>query len=627
VSYNSLHKCLIDDKLWATLSFILLGWYLSPLFYHTFYVPIYDNLDSNVVWFKILAESGMIFSDSNATIPNMMNGLPRSSYGSEFNLLLWLYYFFEPKTAYIINEISIHLIAFFSMFIFLQRHIVPKNTFYNNTPIFIGAIYFSLIPMWSGAGANIAFLPLITYSLLNIKNNIDSKWDWITLLLIPFYSSFIFLYMHYIVLAGIYLFYDAFKNRALNKKLFFAIFIFGSIFLLKEYRLIYVTYIHPFFTSHRTEFDIFFSADMLECYRLSLVNFLIGHQPHATALHTDYILPVILIAIFLSFIHRRLNDKESLIVWVLIILSFFINIWPILLIHKLTLPSIALVSLLSIIILKKRKNNSALPQLMVFIIILSMLASIFEYQGLHRIIDLFPILQKINMVRFIFVAPLIWTMLLIYAIIVFYRKVNFTVLVVFILILFQFLLSEKNSFYRIDPKNGFASFEQYYAPKLFKNLKKNFLLNPKDNHIICFGIEPAVVQYNNLWTTGGYSVNYPLSYKHKFKKIFEGNYDKKEVNQNYDKWGSKVYLMTIPSQLQYFQRGLEVSSLRFNTKALCDLNTTLLLTPYFLKNPQSKYLSLQYKLKGEKDSWDIFVYKIDCSVSNTYPKEEKRKIQ
>ena len=97
--------------------------YLSPLFAYTgvFYVPAFDNLDSNVVWYKILAESGMIFSDNNDIVPNMMHGIPRSSYPGEFNVLVWLYYFFEPETAFIINELNIHFVAFISMYIFLNN--------------------------------------------------------------------------------------------------------------------------------------------------------------------------------------------------------------------------------------------------------------------------------------------------------------------------------------------------------------------------------------------------------------------------------------------------------------------------------------------------------------------------
>jgi len=69
--------------------------YLSPLLFTNgnFYVPVFDNLDSTVVWYKTLVESGQIFASNDTVIPNIMHGLPRSSYPGEFNILLWLYYF------------------------------------------------------------------------------------------------------------------------------------------------------------------------------------------------------------------------------------------------------------------------------------------------------------------------------------------------------------------------------------------------------------------------------------------------------------------------------------------------------------------------------------------------------
>ncbi|MFX0107767.1 MAG: DUF6044 family protein, partial [Candidatus Hodarchaeota archaeon] len=63
------------------------------------YVGVHDNFDSSMVWFKVLADSGMLFSDSLEPIPQIMDGLPRLSFGSEFYVLVWLFYFFEPFTA------------------------------------------------------------------------------------------------------------------------------------------------------------------------------------------------------------------------------------------------------------------------------------------------------------------------------------------------------------------------------------------------------------------------------------------------------------------------------------------------------------------------------------------------
>ena len=108
----------------------LIALYLIPyiIFGENAHIPILDNLDANVASFKVLAESGQIFGGLDATIPNFMGGLPRNVLGSEFNVMLWLYYFFEPYTAYVLNLILIRIIAFIGMVLLLKRHIVKgKN--------------------------------------------------------------------------------------------------------------------------------------------------------------------------------------------------------------------------------------------------------------------------------------------------------------------------------------------------------------------------------------------------------------------------------------------------------------------------------------------------------------------
>jgi len=49
-------------------------------------IMIHDNLDSNIPKFKVLAESGKIFGSIDETIPTIINEIPRSAMGSEFNL-------------------------------------------------------------------------------------------------------------------------------------------------------------------------------------------------------------------------------------------------------------------------------------------------------------------------------------------------------------------------------------------------------------------------------------------------------------------------------------------------------------------------------------------------------------
>ncbi|MDQ7085145.1 MAG: DUF6044 family protein [Sulfurovum sp.] len=608
MSLNFINKLLSQNKLWIALSISFIFILLSPLLFYSgqFYVPIFDNLDSTVVWYKILAESGMIFADNNAIIPNMMSGLPRSSYFKEFDLILWLYYFFETKTAYIINEVLIHLVAFFSMYIFLQRYVVEKNNYYQNVPIFIGALYFALIPYWSGAGLTLVSIPLVSYSLLNIRNHIDTKWDWILLIVLPLYSSFILFYMFYFIFAGIYLLWISIQNKQVHTRLLIALFLFGTIFLLTEYRLLYTMFIDSGFVSHRSEFNIFFKEDLLETYRLSLVQFLFGNVPHAQSLQKHYLLPLILTTLLLTLFNRRFTAKESLIIWVAILLSFIGTFWDSILIHKLTLPSIVILSLISMYCSHK---NKYLAMLVIFIILLSIFSMLFKYQGFAFISEVFPIFKALNMTRIGFIQPFIYTILLVLSSMILYKKLHFTSTFLILFIFAQFHLSYSYSSYQTKTREEYASFESYYIPELFKTLKQSILLenNPR---FLSYGIEPAVALYNGLYTIDGYAVNYPLSYKYAFQDIF---FNTNNIAPSYAHWGSKVYIQNMPHEMKYYQKGLEVSILKVNIDVLCKLNNKYIISPYYLNTTARKEKLLHINtFKGMKDSWDIYLYKVNC---------------
>jgi len=615
VSLNSINKFLTNNILWILFSFVTLVLYLSPLFHNTFYVPTFDNLDSNVVWYKILAESGKIFAENNATIPNMMSGLSRLSYPKEFDAILWLYYFFKPQTAYIINEITIHLVAFFSMYIFLKKYIV-NSSHYSLVPVLIGALYYSLIPYWSGAGITIAILPLVTFTLLNIKNNNYTKWDWLLLFLLPLYTSFIFFYMFYIIIAGIYLIWDTLKHHKLNKRLFFALFLMGTTFLLSEYRLVLAMFIDSGFISHRSEFNIFFSQTLLEAYRAAHTFFLNGHLSHISGLQMPYILPLISIALLLTVIKYKLNQNISMFIWIIILLSFIFNIWNNLFTNLYTLPFLTIY----LLILYLFTENKYKIYIFLFLlqITLALVATSFQYEGFKDITTIFPIFKALNITRIAFIQPFIWGILLSISVTIYIKKLHYSFIFIVIFIIFQIIHSFNYSFYSSIPKFKYASFQNYYAEKLFDRVKKAI---PEDIHtikVIAYGLEPAVLLYNGFQTVDGYSTNYPLSYKHQFRNVISNYLDtnktvSKAAKHIYDDWGSKVYLLeTTVGKENYINKNITIKNPLFNTTALCKLKTDYLISSYKFKTPQSHHLMFIQYFKGEKDSWDIYLYRLNC---------------
>ena len=615
MSLNSINKCLTNNTLWVFISIAALVFYLSPLFYSIFYVPTFDNLDSNVVWYKILAESGKIFAENNATIPNMMNGLPRSSYPRELNIIVWLYYFFEPKTAFIINEITIHIVAFVSMFIFLKKYIVKPKIYYKNIPIFVGALYFSLLPYWSGAGLSIAILPLVTYSLLNIKNNDSTKWDWLLLIILPLYTSFVFLYMFYIVLAGIYLVWDTIKNKALNKPFFFALFLMGTVFLLSEYRLILTMFIDSGFVSHRTEFKIFFTEDALSTLRKIHTFFLSGHSSHVPGLQIYYVLPLILIGMLLSIVKRRFNQKESMVVWLLLILSFILQVWNPLLTNIYTLPVLTIFTLFIII---KTKQNNLYSLLFLLQLLLAVIAGANHYAGLHIVAEYFPLFEKLNITRVAFVQPFIWGILLVLTVKIFFKKLHFSTIFITIFMFLQIFTSIYYSFYQTKPIPKYSSFENYYAKNLFVKIKEEIPEPISSIRIVSYGLEPAVSLFNGFYTIDGYIVNYPLPYKHNFRKVIEEYLERDNIVSTkardiYDNWGSKIYILETLVTLEYYNKKRLIKNPSFNSHALCNMKVDYLISSYEFKTPEKKNLILVKHFLGKEDSWDIYLYKLDCN--------------
>ncbi|WP_236687408.1 DUF6044 family protein, partial [Geobacillus sp. ZGt-1] len=71
----------------VAIAFIVLALYLSPLYMlgeHA-HIRVHDNMDSNIAWYRVLVRSGQLFGPIDAVIPQVINGLPRNAFGTEFS--------------------------------------------------------------------------------------------------------------------------------------------------------------------------------------------------------------------------------------------------------------------------------------------------------------------------------------------------------------------------------------------------------------------------------------------------------------------------------------------------------------------------------------------------------------
>lgn len=595
-----------NRKLLWSVGFLILSIYFLPYFTQgqNVHLITFDNLDSVVPQFKILAESGKIFSDSMDIIPNMMNGLPRLSYGSEFNVILWLYYFFNDFTAYVINDIVVHIVAFVAMIILLSRYIIVQELKYRNLLIFSIALMFALVPFWSNGGLSVSGQPLVLYAFLNIRGDRDNKWDWLILILMPFYSSFIVVFFFFLFAAGLVFLYDIYKTKQINYKFILAIILMTSIYLLVEYRVVYSMFTDTGFISHRIEFNLA-HQNFDTCYKMSHVLFLNG-QEHNINLHYRFILPVILLAMFIALKKEKFNLFFSSLILSIFLGMFLLNLWGPLLTNEPSLPSLLIITLFIWLLVEE---NKLLPFLMMIQILIAYLTVFINSESAG---EMFPFLNTIN-IRFIMLQTLIWYILIAMSLQVLFQKLQFSILILLNLMIFQTLLSFG---YRNFTKEHVeqASYKTYYASELYSQIE-SFIGEEKESYRIAnIGIQPAISLYNGFYTIDGYSPNYPLSYKHEFRKIIKKYLDSFKKHQGdsfiFDDWGSKAYILNSQYMCSVY-RETTLKDLGIDVKQLSHLGVKYIFSAYEIEDYKKMDLTFLKKFDSPDTNWPVYLYKLN----------------
>jgi hypothetical protein len=459
---------------------IFLFLYLSPnLFFasHARYL-IHDNLNSNVVWAKILFDSGTLFASNHALIPNICWGIPRGVMESQLNVGILLYAVFSPLVAYNLNIIIMHLIAFMGMYLLLSRYVFKYSYPFYYCAI---ALSFALLPFWPSGGLSVAGQPLVVWAMLNILHKHYSLKNWLIICLFPFYSSIVLNNLFFACGLLLVVSVNSIINRQINYKGLLAWLVFIIAMLTPEYRLFYMQFIDKITSSRSTYFQ--FLLNMKGVMGESSKLFLKG-QYH-----------------FYSF------------QWPIIILSSFIALLVI-------------------------KNVTKRVVLLLFLLCAYTCAFL---DVLHKSVIILPLLNlfgqlKYVQFRFICMLPLLWHIIFAFSILFIISRfpktkkallglvvinIGFTVFN-----LFPNDCSEsnfvENAFYYtfINHTNDgdHATFNDYYSPDLFAMAKKKM---GYDNHqTICLGFQSEIAQYSDIYTVTSASSYLPDDKAKKAHNIF-----------------------------------------------------------------------------------------------------------
>ncbi|WP_371747560.1 DUF6044 family protein [Terribacillus sp. DMT04] len=539
--------------------------FVSPLFLlgDQAHIRVHDNLDSNLAWYKVLAESGQLFGGVHAVIPQIISGLPRDALGTEWTLIVWLHTWFPTMTAYAISQLLTRLVAFLGMYLLLRTHII-RNEKAHWIVAFV-SLAFALTPFWPSGMLSTMGHPLALWAFLSIRAQKATWKHWVVITLLPFYASFVLGFFFFLALMGIIWLVDVIRYRRLNLFFLISIVWMTAVFLATDYRLVY-TMIAGSETMHRVEF-VSSRQDFSQTLRLFQKNFLLGHN-HVMTLHTLVILPGLAIALLLVLFTKR-RTRPMHIYLGLTGLNLLLSFWYALWFNK-----------------------------------------IWKFPKEH--VDL---LSAFNFARFHFLRPLVIYISFGLACYLLWqlgrRSVRGLVYVLLCLQLVVLALSNEEIVYRYKQA---PSVGEFYAVEQFQEIRDYIGLPQSAYKVASIGLHPAIAQYNGFYTVDTYNNIIPLAYKHQFREVIADELAKdKQLKRYFDEWGSRLYIYSAELGKHYDFRkhsSKTIQSLELNTLALHDLGGNFILSSVPIENAAANNLQFEQSFDHPDSAWRIHLYRV-----------------
>lgn len=544
--------------LWALLGIAL---FLSPYFIlgENAHIRVHDNLDSNLAWYKVLAESGQLTGSALSEIPQVINGLPRNALGTEFSLIVWLYYWLPTITAYGLSQVITRFTAFLGMYLLLKKHFIQDERW---SIIRIGtALAFALTPFWPSGMLSTLGMPLALWAFLNIRMG-ERKWtNYFVLTLLPFYSSIVLGFFFFLSAMGVFWLSDVIRGKGWNWRFFTAIAYMTVVYFATDYRLVYSF----LFDDEPNSRDEYFHARLTfgHSVRLTFKNFIMGHH-HAHTIHTLIILPVIVIVFFLLWKNKAWKLEKPFVF--LFGLNFILSAWY----------------------------------------------AFWFYKGWLPLTERYHFLDTFNFARYHFLRPLILYILFALGLKILWNhgrqwRIAIPWLVGAQLILLGF--TNEEIVYKNKP-----SVMEFYAENQFQAIKAHINKPVESYRVASIGLHPAIAQYNGFYTLDTYNNFYPLSYKYQFREIIEKELQKnKRIRIYFDEWGGRCYLFTDELGKHYMFKKTSkkrIKNLELNLEPFKQMGGKYIFSAVPIDNAEENGLKLDKTFNSKSSAWKIYLYEV-----------------
>lgn len=557
-------------------------WWIGILITVVFFLPYFvlgdgcifeinNQLDESIMNYMLPARH---LWDGSTIYPEMLNGVNASGMQPSAVLFLPLYRLISARTAFLTQYIICFLLAFSGMYL-LVKEITDSSIL-----AMIAGGCFCVLPLYPVYGLSEFGIPLILYGALCLWKQKNVIWG--LLITVVFGLTSHLVYTGYVVLgfwviALVYALAKKKKNQwfPIGFAVLFAIYVLVNRALIREILFGTGSYI-----SHREEM-VSSATPFFETFW----NVFQNSAQHAPSLHKYLILPIVLFLILGAFCKKEETDR---------------NIYKAAVINFLFLIAIALFyAFCHLTAVVDWKNNAT---------------GFLHYFQMHRVYWLYPAAWYLE---FAWAAAVLWR-----------TKVPHTdvrmqagklaVILICLLPTLQLLKVNSGMYLNVNQINngsgvtGYISWESWFAEDLMQEIDDAIGRDKSTYRVAHLGISPAPSLMHGFYTVDGYSNNYSLEYKHRFREVIAAELEKnEEVRVYFDLWGNRCYLFnSITGNYMQLKKGntLVYEGLEFDMDALRELGCEYLFSGAEIGDAERMGLELVGYYETDDSYWGIWVY-------------------
>ncbi|MDD6095467.1 MAG: DUF6044 family protein [Clostridia bacterium] len=541
-------------------------------------IPYDDQLDGEVLAYMMNAKH--LFGGTVPELFSESNSISSLTPPAFFPVLL--YKVFSPFAAFMINYLLVAFTAYVGMYLCIKE--ITGNDFI----ACITAVIFSILPFYSVYGLSVMGQPLVLYAFLLLINNKKAWPAYVITAFFAMYSSLVLVGFADVAILGAAAVVLLIMKKPQWKKVAIMTGILTVVYLAVNYRLIADVFLSTV-VSHKTEIAITASSSTVAD---SFWNLLKNGQFHAASVHI-YVYYFTLIVLGIMIAAGKSIKKVSS-------RSRFIM-------YGFSAAAVLIAAAYAV-------YHST------------------KFLSVRRLLG--GVLKSFQVDRVYWLYPMIWFVLLgvgLYVVYSFFEgKIGKTLMCVLVSVLvFNSVYTGSNirinnlkSEGKVGSVYRWSSWKEFYAEDMFSEIRDYIGKDQSEYRVASVGLYPSIALYNGFYCIDGYSNNYDVEYKHKFREIIGDELERNEKNRSYyDEWGNRCYILSseLPCREYLITKGsgYHLKELSLDYSVMRELGCEYIFSALPIENESAfDYIEFCKRFESEDCKYEVYLYKISDSVAD-----------